>query len=302
VVVLALSLLMFAAIAAVALGIAYRRQIGSYLAHRKGGPTETWSWEAHRPPPGLHIAVAGDVGDGGARIDATGAAVARIGAVEPYDLLLLLGDNVYPKGDPDRLPATVFEPFSETLDGGSELLAILGNHDVVRGHGDDQLAVLGMEGRWWERTYGDLVTIIGLDSTDIDAPGQMDFLEDRLAASSTSWRIVAVHHPPYSAGYQGSSLDIRDRLVPVLERHGVQLVLSGHDHDYQRSVPLNGVTYVVTGGASGTRRTGDDAFTAASWSWHHFTDIAVWRDRLVVRAVGQDGSVFDEHVLTAANG
>lgn len=280
------------------LGITYRRQIGSYLAHRKGGPSETWAYVPPDPPAELHLAVAGDVGDGGARIDATGAAVARIAALAPYDVLLLLGDNVYPKGDPAGLPRTVFGPFAEVLDGGADLLAILGNHDVMKGHGDDQLAALGMEGRWWSRTYGELL-IVGLDSTDLQAPGQLDFLERTLAETDATWRIVAVHHPPYSSGYQGSSTAVRAALAPILVRHGVQLVLSGHDHDYQRSIPIDGVTYVVTGAGSGTRRTGEDWFTAASWSWHHFVDLSIDGDRLVLRAVGQDGTVFDEAVLSA---
>jgi hypothetical protein len=106
-----------------------------------------------------------------------------------------------------------------------------------------------------------------------------------------------VHHPPYSAGYQGSSKDVRAAFSPLFERYGVQLVLSGHDHDYQRSVPIGGVTYVVTGGASGTRRTGEDDFTAESFSWHHFTEVAVFADRIVVRAVNQDLRVADEATI-----
>ena len=78
----------------------------------------------------------------------------------------------------------------------------------------------------------------------------------------------------------------------------MQLVLSGHDHDYQRSIPIAGVTFVVAGAAAYTRRTGDEGFTATSYSWHHFLDIAVTGDRLVLRAVGQDGRVFDEVSLT----
>jgi hypothetical protein len=74
-------------------------------------------------------------------------------------------------------------------------------------------------------------------------------------------------------------------------------VLSGHDHDYQRSKPIDGVTYVVSGGGAGTRRTGSDDFTATSFSWHHFLDIGVFRDRLVLRAIGQNGRVADEVVL-----
>ena len=285
-------------VAATVVGLAYRRQIGSYLAHRKGGPTETWPYVAHEPPPEVHLVAVGDIGDAGKRIDATGLAAARIAEREPVDALLLLGDNVYPDGRPERLQGTVIEPFAAVLGRGTDLLAILGNHDVVAGHGDDQMTALGMEGRWWSRTYGE-VLVIGLDSNDIDAPGQLEFLDETLAASDATWRIVAVHHPPYSAGYQGSSLDIRDVLAPVLARHDVQLVLSGHDHDYQRSVPIDGTTYVVSGGGSGTRRTGEDPFTAVSWSWHHLVDIAVTGDRLTLRAVGQDGTVFDEVVLRA---
>jgi hypothetical protein len=291
-----LALVVLVALAAPAL--VYRRQIVSYLAHRKGGPSVTWPYVAHDPPPTFHLAVAGDVGDGGDRIDATGAAAARIAAGEPYDVLLFLGDNVYPDGDPAELPDTVFEPFADVLDGGAELLAILGNHDVGSGYGDEQIAALGMPGRYWAREFGD-VLIIGLDSNEMEDPAQLRFLDDTLASTDATWRIIAVHHPPYSAGYQGSSLEVRDTLAPYVDRGDVQLVISGHDHDYQRSVPIEGTTYVVSGAGSGTRRTGEDDFTAVAYSWHHFLDIAITDDQLVLRAVGQDGSVFDEVVLDA---
>jgi hypothetical protein len=50
----------------------------------------------------------------------------------------------------------------------------------------------------------------------------------------------------------------------------------------------------VSGAGSETRRTGRESFTAAAWSWHHFLDVSVYADRLVVRAVNQDLRVFDE--------
>ena len=133
----------------------------------------------------------------------------------------------------------------------------------------------------------------------MEDPAQLRFLDDTLASTDATWRIIAVHHPPYSAGYQGSSLEVRDTLAPYVDRGDVQLVISGHDHDYQRSVPIEGTTYVVSGAGSGTRRTGEDDFTAVAYSWHHFLDIAITDDQLVLRAVGQDGSVFDEVVLDA---
>ena len=87
---------------------------------------------------------------------------------------------------------------------------------------------------------------------------------------------------------------MREQLAPILERHGVQLVLSGHDHDYQRSITMDGVNYVVSGAGSGTRRTGRSDFTAESFAWLHFTDIGVYEDRMVVRSVSEDLEMADE--------
>jgi predicted phosphodiesterase len=279
-----------------AAGIAYRRQIVAYLTHWKGSPKGTVAYAPYDPPPRLRFAAAGDVGDSGSRIGATGAAIARIGGDDPYDALLLLGDNVYPAGDPAALAETVFGPFGDVLRRGTQLFAIVGNHDVKKRHGDAQLRALGMPGRWWARTIEN-VLVVGLDSNHPENPEQRAFLEQQLSSSTARWKIVLVHHPPYSAGYQGSSKDVRAAFAPAFAAHGVQLVLSGHDHDYQRSKPIDGVTYVVSGAAAGTRRTGEAGFTAVSFSWHHFVDLAVFPDRLVGRAVNQDGRVADEFTL-----
>jgi hypothetical protein len=95
-------------------------------------------------------------------------------------------------------------------------------------------------------------------------------------------------------------MDVRRAFVPLFERYGVQLVVSGHDHDYQRSKSINGVTYVVTGAGAGTRRTGEDDFTAASFSWHHFVELGAYRDHLVIRPVNQDRRVADEAIMRRA--
>jgi predicted MPP superfamily phosphohydrolase len=294
------------AVAAVAVIVAgafalYGRQIVSAALHWRGSPTHTEALLPFPPDaaPDLRIAVAGDVGYANDRVRRTAAAIAVAGRTDPYDVLLLLGDNVYPAGDPSRLPDTVYQPFAPVLDTGAELLAILGNHDVKSGKADEQVAALGMTGRWWARQLGD-VTIVGLDSTKVDDPDQRAWLEQTLAAATTSWKIVALHHPPYSAGYQGSSTDARDAFSPLFERYGVQLVLSGHEHDYQRSHPINGVTYVVSGGAADTRRTGREEFTASSTSWHHFVDLNVFADHLLLRGVNQSGRVFDHVTIPRA--
>lgn len=270
-------------------------QIWAALTHRKGGPAHTAALEPvpSSGPPALRLAAAGDVGESGDRLEAAAHAMESAEPDPPYDVLLLLGDNVYPDGDPARLQETVFRPFAPVLDAGATLLAILGNHDVRKGHGDAQMRALGMPGRWWSRSFGD-VQIVGLDSNEPDDTEQLRFLKAKLAASNARWKIVALHHPPYSAGYHGSSRAVRRAFSPLFERYGVQLVLSGHDHDYQRSKPVNGVTYVVSGGGSRVRRTGEADFTAVSWAAQNFLDITFFGDRLVLRAITTDERVADD--------
>jgi 3',5'-cyclic AMP phosphodiesterase CpdA len=279
----------------------YRGPIVSYVRHWGGSPTTTEPLRAYAPGerPLARLAVVGDIGYPGGRLEATAGAVERAHRMNPFDALVSLGDNVYPNGDPERLDATLFRPFASVLRD-ARLLAIVGNHDVLDGHRSAQLERLGMPGPWWAAAVGP-VLVVGLDSTQTADEAQTTWLERTLSETTQPWRIVLVHHPPYSAGYQGSSHDVRDRFGPLFERYGVQLVLSGHDHDYQRSRPIGGVTYVVSGGASETRRTGRASFTAFSASWHHFVTVDVFADRLVVRAVNQDVRIFDEATILHHN-
>ena len=290
-------------VAALALGAAvvaalYGDVIVATLTHRVGGPSQTWEPIAMPPEaqPWLRVALVGDVGDGGDREFRTAAAIAEQAEIDPYDILMLLGDNVYPAGDPERIRATVFEPFGPLLDAGTELFAILGNHDEMSGTGDAQLEALGMPGRWYAVERGDMLGI-ALDSTIPTDPEQLAWLEETLAESDATWKLVGFHHPPYSSGMHGSNETVRDTFVPIFERYGVQIVFSGHEHDYQRSDPINGITYIVTGAASRTRRTGTEDFTAVAYSTHHYVDMNIYDDHILLRAIDQDGEQFDEVVI-----
>lgn len=248
--------------------------------------------------PLARLAVAGDVGTGGAAEYATAAAADRLEPAGEFDALVLLGDNIYPDGDPARAHATVFEPFASVLDEGTELVAALGNHDVRTGGGQPQMAALGMPGRWYAKRFGP-VELVVVDSTRVEDPEQLSWLKRTLAGSRAPWTVVAQHHPPFSAGYHGSHGPSRDILVPLYERFGVDLVLAGHDHDYQRSKPQHGVVYVVSGAAATRRATGRADFTAAAASTHHFVELTAYADRLELRAVSQDGRMFDQLTLTS---
>jgi 3',5'-cyclic AMP phosphodiesterase CpdA len=251
--------------------------------------------------PELRIAVAGDVGTADVVERTTAATMDRIEQSGEFDALLLLGDNIYPDGEVGMAQAAVLGPFAGVLDGPTRLLAVLGNHDVRTADGVPQLAAFGMPGRWYHQRLGPLELIV-LDSTRTADPEQLAWLEQVLAApdrATAAFTVVAQHHPPFSAGYHGNHGPSQKLLVPLFERYGVDLVLAGHDHDYQRSVLLRGVTYVVSGGAATLRRTGRKDFTAVAESVYHFVEAAVFTDRLELRAVNQAGQVFDQVVLPA---
>lgn len=242
------------------------------------------------------VAVVGDVGHPSPELGATVAGLVRASAQRPFDALVLLGDNVYPDGDPALLDQAVLRPFAPLLGAGVPPLAVLGNHDVQAGHGDEIARLLGMPGRWYVATLGDAL-FVGLDSTRPYCAEQREWLEDTLAGARARWIVVALHHPPYSAGWHGSERRVRRAFVPLFRRFGVDLVLAGHEHDYQRSMPLAGVTYVISGAATHLRPTGRCRFTAASHATHHFVDLRISAERLELVAVDHAGAAFDGVVL-----
>ena len=110
------------------------------------------------------------------------------------------------------------------------------------------------------------VHFVGLD-TELTGPEQAAWLDADLAATDKPWKIVFGHKPPYSSGEHGSDGAFRNHFVPLIEKHGVQLVLNGHEHDYERTRPIENVTYVVTGGGGRhLRSVGTSGFTAYSGS------------------------------------
>ena len=257
-------------------------------------------WADRRRPDGsVRIAVAGDVGHPSSALDATVATMAAEHHDRPYDGLVLLGDNVYPDGDPGLVDAAVGQPFAPLLRSGVPMHAVLGNHDVERGEGDTVAALLGMPSRWYQRWIGP-VQLIALDSTRVEDPRQRAWLGAVLRRPPTAaFRVVALHHPPFSAGWHGSATAVRHSWVPLFRRYGVDLVLAGHEHDYQRSRRISGVTYLVSGAATHLRPTSRRWFTASSCSAHHFLDLVATPERLVVRALDHDRIEIDRTELRA---
>jgi calcineurin-like phosphoesterase family protein len=240
----------------------------------------------------------GDFGGGPAQ-QAVARAMERWAADHRVDVLVTTGDNVYQRGEPEKFGTQIDEPYRE-LRRGRALWVTLGNHDVRSGNGTAQLRHLGLPDLPYAKTLPG-VQLLFLDANRPDQ-AQADWLEEQLAAPGPRFRVPVFHQPAWSCSAHDSTEEVINNWVPVFERHRVALVLNGHDHNYQRFVSDQGVTYVVTGGGGRDLYKLDSCPNStprrvSAVRRHHFTGVEVRTGSLAVTAVGEDGSVLDRAVI-----
>jgi 3',5'-cyclic AMP phosphodiesterase CpdA len=243
---------------------------------------------------------AGDYGVGGSRELSLGLRMKSYESRNPANMLVLLGDNDYTES-PARFRENWRRSFGWARQTGLRVAGVLGNHDYELGRGRYQFRLLGMPGPYYTRWLGD-AQLFFLDS-NVVADRQTAWLEQQLAESTSTWKIAVLHHPPYTCGGHFGHRMIQRRWVPLFESYGVQLVLSGHDHNYQRFAMRNGVTYVVHGGG-GARLY---PLLPCSRSYpprvrarfeHGFVSVSIGPDDLAVSAVDLRGRVTDRFTLS----
>ncbi len=272
-------------------------------------PPHAW----HTTDDRLSFAAIGDNGTGGRQAMAVAEQMARTYRSEPFGHVLLLGDICYYGSVEDRFDDVFIRPMTPLIDAGVTFELTVGNHENGLYRGDPalaeveaELARLGTPARHFTSSRGP-VDFFFLDSS---APGaftdtgeaQLAWLDDALAQATRPWRVVALHHPPYSSGRHGSTSRLRQTLEPVLRRHRVDLVLSGHDHHYERTVPIHGITYVISGAGSKTTKVRPTSITAVAASTLEFLKIDVDGDRLRGRAIRPGGTILDRFELRARSG
>lgn len=190
----------------------------------------------------------------------------------PLDLYLHVGDMAYSHGTDPQFQERFFAPYQETL-GRTVCWASMGNHE---GHSSDGKKGIGPfydayvcptngeaggvpsgSEAFYSFDHGQ-VHFICLNSYDLDRrpTGRMaQWLQRDLAATQSRWIIAYWHHPPYTKGTHNSDtekelVEMRKFIMPILEEGGVDLVLSGHSHIYERSMLIDGA-YVTPTTAEG---------------------------------------------------
>lgn len=219
----------------------------------------------HTPPPAgaaqpVRFWVIGDSGKPGPGQRAVRDAALNWMARHPrgdrplFDAGLALGDNAYTSGSNPQYQAAWFEPYAALLRS-FMIWPAYGNHDARRWayfdiftlpeRGEAGGLASGTE-HWYAFDVGPVhVVVLDSEASDRAVNGRMlRWLREDLAANRLPWLIAVMHHPPYTdashasddPGDSGGRMrDMRENALPLLEAAGVDLVLSGHSHSYERS-------------------------------------------------------------------
>jgi len=298
-------------------GTRHRYHIQSDGVQIAGGP----DFYFHTAPePGanapLRLIVWGDSGKG----DAAQMAVAGALAADSAHVALHVGDIIYPSGEAQYYDPRFFTPYAPLLRR-TPMWAVAGNHDVASTQSFLDAWYLpnnpvdGSE-LYYSFDYGD-VHFVALNSNASFTTAVKDWIAADLQASTRRWKIVFLHHTIYSCGnYHGSSTTLINALTPTFDANGVDLVLTGHDHHFERSFPLRGgavadawmdpdyvqpqgTVYVVTGGGAGPRTAGSGCtHTARSLSMSHYSRLTIQGDLLTLEAVNTSRVVVDRMTLS----
>jgi len=217
-------------------------------------------------------------------------------AIEP-DFVLHTGDLVnsgymFPDWE------TFFEIERELM-ARAPLFPALGNHEVNHQYYFDFFYLPGNE-RWYAFDYGNARFIcLQVDGIVDFGPGseQYDWLERELAANTQPWLFVYFHIPPYTSSREEPDIeqDVREALAPLFEQYGVDVVFTGHHHNYERN-EVNGVTYIVTGGGGAPLCVMEEpemtreAFAVA----YHFMLLEIDGNHLRATVYSSQGKILDE--------
>jgi hypothetical protein len=201
----------------------------------------------------LRFAVIGDTGTGTEKQQELADVMFRYRAAFPFEFVLMMGDNMYGGESAQDFKVKFEGVYKKLLDDKVKFYAALGNHDESN---QRFYELFNMNGEEYYNFKKGNVSFYALNSNYMDKK-QLKWLEEKLAADTTMWKIAFFHHPPYSSGGKhGSSTELREVIEPIFVKYGVDVALTGHEHFYERIKPQKGIYYFISG-AGGKLRSGD---------------------------------------------
>jgi predicted phosphodiesterase len=248
-------------------------------------------------PQAMSFAVIGDNGTGNAAQYEVARQMLKTHTSQPFELVVMVGDNMYGSQQPRDFVDKFEIPYGPLLRMGIPFYAALGNHDEPDNRHYPKFNMNGH--RYYSITRGP-ARFFFLDTNFMDPP-QLKWIDSALAEAREAWKIVVFHHPLYSNGDRhGSNVSLRVVLEPMLVRHGVDVVFSGHDHTYERIKEQKGITHFVVGSSGQLRKGGitPTAITAASFADDNaFLIATIDGAAMTFRAISRTGAIVDSGVL-----
>jgi 3',5'-cyclic AMP phosphodiesterase CpdA len=248
-------------------------------------------------PDSVKFAAIGDNGTGDRPQYEVAQQMTSVHARFPFDLVIMLGDNMYGGQKPSDFVKKFEQPYAALLAANVKFQASLGNHDRPE---NVSYGLYNMNGQRYYTYVRKNVRFVALDSTLMDRK-QLDWLDATLRDSREDWKVCYFHHPLYSnASRHGSSVDLRLLVEPIFLKNGVNVVFSGHDHVYERLKPQKGIYYFVSGAAGQLRKGNMEASdqTAASFDQDQsFMLVEVAGLDMFFQSIARTGQVVDSGVI-----
>ncbi len=258
-----------------------------------------------------HIWILGDSGTADASAEAVRNAYLNYTGSNYTDLLLMLGDNAYNSGTDPEFQAAVFNMYPTILRQ-TPLWATLGNHDGTSADSATQTGpyyniftfpksaeagglASGTEA-YYSFDYGN-IHFICLESFETNRASNgpmMTWLQNDVNSTNKEWVIAFWHHPPYTKGSHNSDTEIeliemRQNALPILEQAGVDLVLTGHSHSYERSYLIDGHYGSSTTFTSSMKKDGGSGREDGTGSYKKPTDGKAPHEGAVYAVAGSSG-------------
>ena len=225
----------------------------------------------------------------------------------PFDFVVMLGDNIYDGATAEDYRLKFEAPYKPFLEDDVEFYAVIGNHDEPNQPNYEPFHMGGHRYYTFKpdppllaRLGNNDVQFFMIDTENVDRT-QREWLDRELGRSDARWKIAVFHRPIYTSGrYSLWASWTRGSLEPLLVKHHVPVVLSGHEHFYERTKPINGITYFISGAGGSLRPRDIRASSIMATGFDTDFSFMLWEiagDEAYYQSISRTGASVDAGVI-----